>query len=349
MIIQQHWLSLAQHCNYQHHNITALIHIMGKQKGKPKAKRPPSNPNNLKHNTSTNEMVIVEEDAEPLNQRNVVIITNTAGKQVIDKAPTQEIAKHNKDNKMSTQKYTNADTNNASQNETEKSVTGDTTRDFDPLQYMKQQHSKMVLMASNKKRQDAPLLMLDPVSVANAATSRVATMSPPFTTQSPPFKKLKPSSTGNVASVPDAVVTTPQLTTSSNISTLSKQNETPQPPPGIHVTDALPIMCHINKQTQGQLPNPFYLRVKAVATTTLVNTVKTCVKTHTFRICKFYNRDLHSHYRTSGKTMCGQILRQCNLDADAAWWYQMRPTVIKTLTDHRNNCIKRINARFKGM
>ena len=321
---------------------------MGKPKGKAKAKRPPSNPNNLKHDTSTDEMVIVEEDAEPLNQRNVVIIKNTAGKQVIDKAPTQEIEKQHQANKTLTQKY-NEDTNNASQNETEESVAAEITRDFDPLLYMQQQHSKVVVTAPNKKRQDAPLLMLDPVSVANAATSRVATMSPPFTQRSPPFKKLKSSSTGNVASIPDAVETTPQLTTSSNISTLSKQNEMPQPLAGIHVTDAAPITPGEKKRTNGQLPNPFYLRVKAVATTTLVNTVKTCVKTHTFRICKFYNRNLHSQYSTSGKTMCGQILRKCNLDADAAWWYQMRPTVVKTLTDHRNNCIKRIMQKFKGM
>ena len=180
------------------------------------------------------------------------------------------------------------------------------------------------------------------MSVANAATSLFATLSPPF-------KKQKPSLPGNVESIPDAVVTTPQLTTSSNISTLSKQNETPQQPAGIQVTDSAPITPCAQKHTHGQSTNPFYLRVKAVATTTLVNTVKTCVKTHTFRICKFYVRDLHSHFSTSGKTMCGQILRKCNLDADAAWWYQMRPTVVKTLTDHRNNCIKRINARFKGM
>ena len=343
MIINQNWLSFGQQCNYQRHNITTLIHIMGKQKGKPKAKRPPSNPNSLKHDTSTGEMVIVEEDAEPLNQRNVVVIENTAGKQVINKTQTQGIAQHHDNNKMSTQ-TDGAKATNASHTTTEKDVAAEMTN-FDPLTYMKQKHSKvMVTTASNKKRQEAPLLLLDPMSVANAAMSRFATMSPPA------FKKPKTISTGNVASIPDAVETTPQLTTSSNISTLSKQNETPQPPAGIHVTDALPFMPHVKKhKNQGQLPNPFYLRVKAVATTTLVNTVKTCVKTHTFRICKFYDRNLHSHYSTSGKTMCGQILRQCNLDADAAWWYLMRPTVVKTLTDHRNNCIKRINARFKGM
>ena len=300
---------------------------MGKPKGNAKAKRPPSNPNNLKHDTSTDKIVIVEEDAEPLNQRNFVVIQNTAGKQIIDKTQTQT------DGASATQ---------ASHTTTEKEVATVMTH-FDPLTFMKQKHSKVALTtAPNKKRQEAPLLMLDPMSVANAAMSRVANLSPPF-------KKPKTISKGNVASIPDAVETTPQLTTSSNISTLSKQNETPQPSAGIHVTDAAPITLGEKNRTNGQLPNPFYLRVKAVATTTLVNTVKACVKTHTFRICKFYNRNLHSHYSTSGKTMCGQILRKCNLDADAAWWYLMRPTVVKTLTDHRNNCIKQINARFKGM
>ena len=300
---------------------------MAKPKGKPKAKRPPSNPNNLKHNTSTGEMVIVDTNAEALNQGNVVVIQNTAGKQIIDKTQTQTEG---------------ASATQASHTTTEKEVATVVTN-FDPLTFMKQKHSKVVVTtAPNKKRQEAPLLLLDPMSVAHAAMSRVATMSPPF-------KKQKPISTENVASIPDAVVTTPQLTTSSNISTLSKQNETQQLPAGIHVTDAAHITPGEKKHINGQSSNPFYLRVKAVATTTLVNTVKTCVKTHTFRICKFYNRNLHSQYSTSAQTMCGQILRKCNLDADAAWWYQMRPTVVKTLTDHRNNCIKRIMQKFKGM
>ena len=58
---------------------------MPPKKGK-KAKRPSSNPHNLKHNTSTSEIVIVQEDAEALNQGNVVLIENTAEHHVVDNA-----------------------------------------------------------------------------------------------------------------------------------------------------------------------------------------------------------------------------------------------------------------------
>ena len=74
--------------------------------------------------------MIVEKDTEPLNQGNVVVIENTAGKQVVDNA-TQGIAQHNDNDKKSTH-GNDADTNNASQKTNDGAVAAETT-DFDPL------------------------------------------------------------------------------------------------------------------------------------------------------------------------------------------------------------------------
>ena len=246
MIINQQQVSLAPHCNNQHHNICNIntLIIMPPKKTK-KAKRPASNPNNLKHKTFTNERVIVEKDAEALNQGNVVHIETTAGTQGISQVlctpPLPQ--KRTEPNHQGSTQSNDANATHSSQTTNEQAVAAELT-DFDPLQYMKQNLSMVGVMAPNKKRQEAPLLMLDPISVTNAAMSRVATLSSPF-------KKHKPSLPGNVASIPDAVVTTPQLTTCSNMSTLSKQNEMPQQPAGIQVTDAAPITPCVQKHTHG--------------------------------------------------------------------------------------------------
>ena len=135
MIINQQRVLLAPHCNNQHHNIcniNTLIIIMPPKKTK-KAKRPASNPNNLKHKTSTIERLIVERDAEALNQGNVVLIENTAEHQVIDNATPDASATH------------------ASQTTTESAVAAEMIN-FDPMQYMKRKHSRVVVTGSNKKR-----------------------------------------------------------------------------------------------------------------------------------------------------------------------------------------------------
>jgi hypothetical protein len=202
---------------------------------------------------------------------------------------------------------------------------------FDPIEFLKQAHTKQPHTVL-KQKQRPPMLRLNTSSVAHAAAISLPLRTPPV----PPKAVLN---------IPDNVITTPQLTTSSNISTLSKQQETPKR--DFPLTTAAPVLHTAGAMTTQQ-NNNFHLRVTALTNTTLVSMIKTCIKTHIFRICKFYFRDKHGMYNRSAKTMCGQIMQHCNLEADAEWWYKMRTTVVKTHTDHRNNCIKRLNARFKG-
>jgi hypothetical protein len=73
-----------------------------------------------------------------------------------------------------------------------------------------------------------------------------------------------------------------------------------------------------------------------------------CVKSNIFRKCKFYNRDVHGVFSDHPDTMCGQVMRACNITADAAWWHAKRPLIVTTHTNHRNNCIKAMQTRFTG-
>jgi hypothetical protein len=86
----------------------------------------------------------------------------------------------------------------------------------------------------------------------------------------------------------------------------------------------------------------------AVTVGNIRNILKNNLKEYIFRRIKFYNRFKHAQYSTETSTLCGQLLKRSNMNANATWWENMRPMIIKTLTDHRNNCIKRMQKRFKG-
>ena len=125
-----------------------------------------SNPYNLKHKTSTIDRVIVERDAEALNQGKVVHIETTAGKQVINQLlHTPPLSQRIKPTHQESTNSNDASATHSSQTTDEPAVVAEST-DFDPLQYMKRHHRKVVVvMAPNKKNQEAPLLMLDRKSV----------------------------------------------------------------------------------------------------------------------------------------------------------------------------------------
>jgi hypothetical protein len=79
--------------------------------------------------------------------------------------------------------------------------------------------------------------------------------------------------------------------------------------------------------------------------------VRDFVKKVLFRRLKFFIRELHGIYNQSGTTVCGLVIKHCNLsehEATLDWWSTMRKVVISTHTDHRNNVIKTMRLRFRG-
>jgi hypothetical protein len=104
----------------------------------------------------------------------------------------------------------------------------------------------------------------------------------------------------------------------------------------------MPIMSHANEMLN--------LSMTGISDENKTSIIKTCMKAYIFRKCKFYNRDRHGVFSTKSSSMCGQVIQHCHIaGADGLWWHQMRRVVVKTHTDHRNNCIKAMQTRFKSM
>jgi hypothetical protein len=79
--------------------------------------------------------------------------------------------------------------------------------------------------------------------------------------------------------------------------------------------------------------------------------VRNCIKNVLFRRLKFFKKDLHGMYDQRATSVCGLVIKNCNLpmkDATLEWWATMRKVVIATHTDHRNNVIKTMRLRFRG-
>ena len=200
---------------------------------------------------------------------------------------------------------------------------------FDALHSL-QTHTKS---GATPKSKDMPVFYLNAASVANAAAITHQVTSPPVLTM--PKQAMIPSR-----------IVLPDLAISSSLSTLSRPPETPKQ--CIQLTNTSSTQ-HRNSMVAPRPAGAQYnLSMTSFTDTTLRSIIKNCIKDHIFRKCKFYHRDKHGMYDTSPMSMCGQIMKHCSLKADATWWYQMRMVVVKTHTDHRNNCIKRLNARFKG-
>ena len=89
----------------------------------------------------------------------------------------------------------------------------------------------------------------------------------------------------------------------------------------------------------------------SVSTEGLNLIIRDCVKIQLFRKMKFFDKGKHGSYNTSTKTVCGLVMKFCNISsvqADHKWWDKMRPMVMRTHTDHRNNCIKAMRNKFRG-
>ena len=82
--------------------------------------------------------------------------------------------------------------------------------------------------------------------------------------------------------------------------------------------------------------------------------LKENVRAHIFRNVKFWDRDEHGVFSEEPNTVCGIVLRLCNVLAynqeihAPTWWRETKPLVIKTHTDQRNNCIKTVHMRYNG-
>jgi hypothetical protein len=82
--------------------------------------------------------------------------------------------------------------------------------------------------------------------------------------------------------------------------------------------------------------------------------VKECVKAKLFRAIKFFDREKHGFYSEAPNTACGKIIKHTNVVINGGikqareWWKEIRKTVISTIGNHRNNCIKNIRNKFNG-
>ena len=79
--------------------------------------------------------------------------------------------------------------------------------------------------------------------------------------------------------------------------------------------------------------------------------VRDFVKKVLFRRLKFFIKELHGMYHQSETSVCGLVIKNCNVpdhEATLDWWATMRKVVISTHTDHRNNVIKTMRLRFRG-
>lgn len=79
--------------------------------------------------------------------------------------------------------------------------------------------------------------------------------------------------------------------------------------------------------------------------------IRKCIKQKVFRLLKFCDRDIHGCFNESSKSVCGIVLKFCNLKKAAIArekWIELRPMVMRAHATHRNNCIKSLQKRYKG-
>jgi hypothetical protein len=139
--------------------------------------------------------------------------------------------------------------------------------------------------------------------------------------------------------IPTPTIAIPNVANSCTLSSLSKT----------------PVTVRTHKKKVARTPatlqfnETYNLSMTSITDANMTSIIKSCMKNHIFRKCKFYNRDKHGVFSTKTNTMCGQVIKHCNINgADGQWWHKMRRLVVKTHTDHRNNCIKAMQTRFKG-
>jgi hypothetical protein len=89
----------------------------------------------------------------------------------------------------------------------------------------------------------------------------------------------------------------------------------------------------------------------SVSTRGLHLIVRNIVKEKLFCKHKFFDKRKHGSYSTKSNTVCGMLIKLGNIsamEADYKCWDTMRSPVMRTHTDHRNNCIKAMRLCFRG-
>lgn len=89
----------------------------------------------------------------------------------------------------------------------------------------------------------------------------------------------------------------------------------------------------------------------SVSTDGLRLIVRNCIKKELFKKMKFFHEEIHGAYNTDPDSVCGLVMQFCNISSVAtepSWWFDMKPIIKRTHTDHRNNCIKSMRLRFRG-
>ena len=149
-------------------------------------------------------------------------------------------------------------------------------------------------------------------------------------------------STGNVQA-PTTVATVPYKS-------LPDGSGFPAMPVTMHGTMAppiLPIVCQSNMN----MHHDFTDMTGKMTPAGKRMMVRDFVKKVLFRRLKFFIKELHGMYHQSETSVCGLVIKNCNVpdhEATLDWWATMRKVVISTHTDHRNNVIKTMRLRFRG-
>jgi len=77
------------------------------------------------------------------------------------------------------------------------------------------------------------------------------------------------------------------------------------------------------------------------------------IKQVMFRYFKFFDREQDYFFNTEKNTFCGLLLTKTNqtqrsVNEQSDWWLTNRRFIKTTHTNHRNNCIKMIQLKYKG-
>lgn len=131
----------------------------------------------------------------------------------------------------------------------------------------------------------------------------------------------------------------------------SAGNETRSTPLTTIPTFLQPESCASSSNLNGTVSSHLDMQVRnSISSQRLL--VRHCVRSQLFRRIKFFNKDKHGMFDHRNGTVCAMIMHHCNMSEEQAtltWWADMRKLVVRTHTDHRNNVIKTIRLRFRGM
>jgi len=118
------------------------------------------------------------------------------------------------------------------------------------------------------------------------------------------------------------------------------------PPNMITVNNASAVVSH---QTTLTVPGiNIDMSLTQISDPNFRHIISQCIKRTVFRRCKFYNREHHGAYNENVNTFSGMVLNHCHIVANEAWWFNTRTLIVTIHTNHRNNCIKAMNTKFKG-